>query len=211
MDQKYEWYAMKLVIINVIIFVFQAIFPVITDNFVLVSADVVARPWILVTSMFLHGSITHLFYNMFALALFGSILEKFVGSRNFLFAYFLGGIVASIGSVFFYAAVLGASGAIFAIQGYLAAIRPKMMMWVYGAPMPMFVAVILWAGFNFAGLFFPAGIAYASHLFGLAFGILFGIYTILKYPHVREQREKKHDRVMSEKELDRWEDNYMRN
>jgi len=202
---EFQWYAMKLVIINVVIYVVQLLVPGFTDQFVLVSSDVLFRPWTLVTSMFLHASVTHLLYNMFALALFGSFLEKFVSSKKFLIAYFAGGLVASIGSVFFYNSILGASGAIFAIQGYLATIKPRMMMWVYGAPMPMFLAVLLWALLNFVGIFFPAGIAYASHLFGLGFGILFALFV---HGFPKWDRSKK-ENYPPDEELDAWEERYM--
>lgn len=203
---EFRGYVFILIAINIGMFVMQSVFPWITSEFVLVSSDVLSRPWILVTSMFLHGDALHLIFNMLALALFGIFLEKFIGSEKFLMAYFLTGIVAGVGSTFFYASVLGASGAIFGVQGYLAAIRPKLMMWVFGVPMPMFVAVILWSAFNFAGLFFPAGIAFASHLFGLFFGIILGLYL-----HGKPKIEKKEKNdYPSEEELDAWEDIYMR-
>jgi len=77
-------YSIWLVIICTIIFTLQIIFPQITDQFALYSNRVLYEPWLLVTSIFLHGSFEHLFFNMFALALFGIILESIIGSRNFL-------------------------------------------------------------------------------------------------------------------------------
>ena len=52
--------------------------------------------WQYVTSMFMHGSLPHLLFNMFGLYMFGSALEKVWGSKKFLFFYFAAGIGAGI-------------------------------------------------------------------------------------------------------------------
>lgn len=52
--------------------------------------------WQFVTSMFMHGSLPHLLFNMFGLYMFGSALEKIWGIKKFLFFYFLAGIGAGI-------------------------------------------------------------------------------------------------------------------
>ncbi|MBU0696078.1 MAG: rhomboid family intramembrane serine protease [Bacteroidetes bacterium] len=54
------------------------------------------RIWQLITHLFMHGSVGHIFSNMFALWMFGSILENFMGSKKFLNYYLLSGIGASI-------------------------------------------------------------------------------------------------------------------
>jgi membrane associated rhomboid family serine protease len=54
------------------------------------------RIWQLITHLFMHASLMHLFSNMFALWMFGSILENFLGSKRFLNYYILTGIGASI-------------------------------------------------------------------------------------------------------------------
>jgi membrane associated rhomboid family serine protease len=54
------------------------------------------RIWQLVTHLFMHASIMHIFSNMFALWMFGSILENYLGSKRFLNYYILTGIGASI-------------------------------------------------------------------------------------------------------------------
>jgi len=182
-------YSIWLVIICTIIFTLQIIFPQITDQFALYSNRVLYEPWLLVTSIFLHGSFEHLFFNMFALALFGIILESIIGSRNFLIAFFVSGIIASIGAAFFYPASLGASGAIYGIIGALTAIRPKMTVWVLGVPMPMFVAAVLWALIDLVGMFEPSGIANAAHLFGLASGVVVGVFFRRKFPERRIKEE----------------------
>lgn len=52
--------------------------------------------WQLVTHMFLHGSLSHIFFNMFALVSFGSILEREWGAGRFLLFYFLCGVGAGL-------------------------------------------------------------------------------------------------------------------
>lgn len=54
------------------------------------------RPWQVVTHMFLHGSWSHLFTNMFALWMFGRIMEQSLGSKRFLIYYFVCGIGAAL-------------------------------------------------------------------------------------------------------------------
>ncbi|MGX1024136.1 rhomboid family intramembrane serine protease [Psychroflexus sp. MBR-150] len=51
--------------------------------------------WQLVTHMFMHGGVTHIFFNMFALFIFGSVLEMNVGQQRFLFLYFSAGLGAA--------------------------------------------------------------------------------------------------------------------
>ncbi|MBS3138837.1 rhomboid family intramembrane serine protease [Candidatus Woesearchaeota archaeon] len=132
-----------LVGICIAAFIAQTVIPGFTGLFVLVSAQVLERPWTLVTAIFLHGDLGHLLFNMFALTLFGAILESIVGRKKFLLIFFVGGVIASIGSIFLYKAALGASGAIFAILGTLAILRPKMQVWVSFVPRRCGQSVIL--------------------------------------------------------------------
>jgi len=204
---KYNWYAFKLVAICVVVFILQIIYPEITDQFALDSSLLLSNPWTIITYIFLHGSFQHLFYNMFALALFGSVLEKVIGSRKFLFTFFISGIIAGVGSVIFYSASIGASGAIYGIMGALAVLRPRMIVYVGFAPLPMFLAVVFWAAGDLFGLFFPtSSTAYAAHLFGLFFGLIYGL--ILRKDHgefiVKRPKEEIDDEKFKE-----WEDEYM--
>jgi len=158
---------MPIVIINVIMFFLQILIgESFTNAFLLLSAEAFQRPWILVTSMFLHGGVAHLIFNMYVLLMFGPIIEQRIGPKRFLFIYFTAGIMASIVSTFFYPAALGASGAIFGILGCLAILRPKMRVYVGYVPMPMIIAAVVWAAGDLLGMFIPSGTANAAHLFG---------------------------------------------
>jgi membrane associated rhomboid family serine protease len=158
--------------ITVLIFLLQLAYDPLTDQLALVSAEVATHPWMLITHMFAHGGFEHLLYNMFALVLFGSILERVIGSRRFLVLYFVAGFFAGLGAMFMYPASLGASGAIFGILGALTVLRPRLTVWVGGIPMPMILASVVWGSIDMIGLLFPGQTANMAHLVGLAFGIM---------------------------------------
>lgn len=52
------------------------------------------KPWQIVTHMFMHGGPTHILFNMFALWMFGTPVEQYLGSKNFLFLYLSAGLGA---------------------------------------------------------------------------------------------------------------------
>ena len=61
------------------------------------------RPWQIVTHMFMHGGLTHIFFNMFALYMFGSQLERLWGPQRFLNFY----LVSGLGGFFLHEFVIG--------------------------------------------------------------------------------------------------------
>ena len=102
-----------LIAANVLVFIAQNLINGFTDVFVL--HDIVHNPFTLITSMFLHGSLFHLLSNMFALFLFGLLLEHEIGTKKFLVVYFTSGIIAGAAGSLLYPSLLGASGAIFGV------------------------------------------------------------------------------------------------
>lgn len=90
----------NLLIINLIVFIMQTITPIgedMTTWFGLCSwHGTNFMPYQFITSIFLHGSITHLFSNMFALWMFGRLLEYDLGSRRFLMFYLITGVGAGV-------------------------------------------------------------------------------------------------------------------
>ncbi len=200
-----KYYALWFSLAIFIIFIMQTLFPAITDLFKLTSLLVLTKPWTLLTAIFLHGSITHLLYNLFALALFGTILEHNIGSKRFLYVFFVSGLFASIASVPFYNSVLGASGAIFGVIGTLTILKPKMVIWMYGMPMPMFLAAIIWAVIDILGIFAPGNTANMAHLAGLFSGFVIA-FLIRK----KQLKTSKTDFKLDEDEFIEWEDSYIR-
>lgn len=147
------------------------------------------RSWTFITSIFLHADFEHLFFNMFALFIFGTFLESKIGSEKFLIIFFLSGIAGSIGYMLTASnpaiPAIGASGAVYGIIGTLAIVSPFMMVWFIGmVPMPMIAVAFIWGIMEFLGLFNPGSIAHGAHIFGLIIGVLFGFY-------LRQQENKK--------------------
>ncbi len=75
----------------------------------------------LITGIFLHGSIWHLFFNCYALYTIGSQIENFLGRIKYTLIYFFSGLIGSLVSISFAGntASIGASGAIFGLMGSL--------------------------------------------------------------------------------------------
>jgi hypothetical protein len=201
--EKFKFYAIWLSLICIGVFILQLFIPGFTDFFLLTPAALTRlQIWRFLTSIFLHGSLVHLLYNLFALALFGSILEKFIRGRRFLIVFFVSGIIANLISVNFYTSSLGASGAVYGILGALAVIKPLMMVWAFGFPMPMFLAAILWTGGSVLGIFMPSNIGHIAHLSGIVFGFILGI--IYRKPSRKKQKVK-----IPDKYIRQWESSYM--
>jgi len=200
MEEKetFSWYFAWNSAIIFLVFILQNIFPNITDALALDSSAFLQQPLsliTLVTYIFLHANLNHVLSNLFALVIFGFILEKIAGSRNFLLIFFATGIFSGIASLFFYPSVIGASGAIFGVMGVLAVIRPKMVVLALGIPLPMMAAIILYAALDLGGVFYPSSTANIGHLAGLAAGIICGFVLRPKYklPETKKKDEMKFD------------------
>jgi len=134
------------------------------------------------TYMFLHGSITHLFSNAFVLFFVGGTVERALGGFKFLVNYAAGGFVAGLVSIYYnkwlyYHSLsekamvysVGASGAIFAAVGallWLAVANRGHIEGVSTRRMIMFIILSVYEGFA------NTGIDNAAHLGGLLFGVL---------------------------------------
>lgn len=180
MASKIRGVVLPLVIANAVLFLIQMVYRPFTDMFMLVPSDVFARPWILITSMFLHASFGHIFFNMYALLMFGSLIEQRIGSKRFLITYFSCGAIASlVYSLVSSAPALGASGAIMGILGLTIMLMPDLQILLFFfIPMSMRTAGIAFVVIEILGIFglgFP-GIANTAHLAGLFCGLAYGLY-----------------------------------
>jgi len=164
-----------------VVFMFQLMSDPVTELFIFDPSLALAEPWRFVTSMFLHGSITHLFFNAYALFMFGSLLESQVDRKDYLVIYFGAGL---LGGLAYYATyllgiipaipALGASGAIYGILGAVAILLPDMRVFLFFFPVRMRYAAIIWFAMEFLGTFdISSGIASAAHLGGLIFGLAY--------------------------------------
>lgn len=174
------YYSYFLIAVTVVAYVLQLLIPQLTDVLILSSPALLSRPWSVVTSIFLHSSLMHLFFNMLVLYFFGPILERQVGSGRFLLLYAVSGILAGVAQVFAFpgSAVLGASGAIFGVLGALTVLMPSMVIYLFFVPIKMVYATLLFAALDL----FPVlagssdGVAHIAHLAGLAAGLAAGFY-----------------------------------
>ncbi|MCX6814689.1 MAG: rhomboid family intramembrane serine protease [Candidatus Aenigmarchaeota archaeon] len=204
---KFQWRALELTGICIIVFILSQIFPdFFYGNFVLSRSSVLFQPWTIVTHIFMHADFTHLYFNMFALAVFGSLFEKQAGSRNLLIVFFMGGLASAAADLVFYQSSLGASGAIFAVLGCFAIFRPRSVVWVLGVPMYVLAAFFIWITLDLIGFFSPDNIAHGAHLAGMAYGAIYGLWLRKLHPEQKKEREKP---ALTEKDLEEWEKRYM--
>lgn len=183
-----------LLMIIGIVFILQAVSDEVNYLFIFIPTIALSEPWRFVSSMFLHGGLMHLFFNAYALFLFGSILERKVTKKEYLVIFFGAGL---LGGLLYYLTIFtpfapmcddgfggtwpcpawGASGAVFGILGAVAVLLPNMRIFVWFIPMSMRQAAVFWIVLEFLGTFNPdSGIASAAHLGGLFFGLAYAWY-----------------------------------
>jgi membrane associated rhomboid family serine protease len=141
------------------------------------------RIWTFVTYMFVHGSVTHILFNMLALFFFGIHVERQMGSKEFLLFYFVTGALAGVFSFLVYyftgssrVILMGASGAVFAVELAYAIFFPTSVIYLWGI-IPLRAPVMV-LGFTALELFFSifnrgSGVAHLTHLAGFAFAWLY--------------------------------------
>jgi membrane associated rhomboid family serine protease len=138
--------------------------------------------WTFVTYMFVHGGISHILFNMLALFIFGTQVERRMGSKEFLLFYLLTGTLAGFFSFLVYfltgtgAVLMGASGAIFAVQLAYAVFYPGSIIFIWGI-LPLRAPVMV-LGFTALEIFFSVtgfqpGVAHLTHLAGFAFAWIY--------------------------------------
>lgn len=189
----------NLVAINILIFIATLV----NENFMVANfamfypASPFFKPWQILTHMFMHGGFWHIFFNMYSLLMFGSILERSLGTKKYLIFYFvtgLGAVALHTGVEWLQARVfiangiakayqqllvtptLGASGAIYGVLIGFAMLYPQARLTLIFPPIPMtakwlviiFAAIELFSGIN--GI--QDGVAHFAHLGGMLFGWL---------------------------------------
>ena len=172
-----------LILSNVTIFAAQELFGLhnlFAYNFGLVPKLFFAgKVWQLVTYMFLHGGLGHIFFNMLALWMFGSVLEREWGSGEFLKYYLIiglgGGLCYALFNPGSIIPTVGASGAIYGLLLAYAVLYPDAIIYVYFV-IPLkakWFALIFGAIELLFSLRGSDGIAHLAHLGGMAFGFLY--------------------------------------
>jgi membrane associated rhomboid family serine protease len=177
-----------LIIANVIVFLLQQVAGnVLTALFALWSVgDSLFQPWQLLTYSFLHGGFLHIFFNMFALYMFGSPLEMFWGGRRYAFYYLASILTAAATELIVMNAtqvggpVIGASGGVFGLLLAFAWYFPRQRLFVIPIPVPL-PAWLFVTLYGVAELFFGVtgiqpGVAHFAHLGGMLGGALSILY-----------------------------------
>ena len=131
--------------------------------------------------MFVHGSFYHILFNMLGLFLFGTQLERRMGSTEFLLLYMLTGVGTGLVSLALGMSVVGASGAIYALLLAFATYFPDARIFFFGfipmrAPIAVIVFAVLSLVFHFTGLM--GGVAHLAHLSGIVLGYLYFVIRI---------------------------------
>lgn len=199
-----------------------------TKLFWLYPPDAIGHVWVwqFFTYMFLHSTTDpwHLIFNLLGLWMFGSEVERALGVRQFLTLYFTAGIFAGICCCVFtpWTPIMGASGAIFAIEVAFAMYFPNATVIFYFFPMKAKYLVMIFAGITIFNCIVPKGgnIAHFAHLGGLVYGFLFVRYSfrvvnLLKKWQIHQQEKeltKDHDlRAKVDEILDKVNRNGLRN
>lgn len=124
------------------------------------------EPWRMLTSLFVHGSILHILFNMYSLFVLGPELERLVGRWRFIALFLLSGLGGSVAVLLSSpnSAVIGASGAIFGLFGAYFVIARHLG----GNSRQLIIVIVI----NLAIGFIVPGIAWQAHVGGLIIGAL---------------------------------------
>jgi membrane associated rhomboid family serine protease len=175
---------MALVFVNTIIFFGSLVFKEAAAAFYLIPSELYKAPYTIITSMFMHADIFHLFGNMYCLWVFGDNIEDRLGKVKYLSIYLGTGICATI--VYIITATnpniptLGASGAVSGVMGAYLALYPGARIDIsgiiyfrpikYSLPAWFYIGIlffglqILWASLDMPG------VAWFAHIGGLVAG-----------------------------------------
>lgn len=184
-----------LIIVNILIFIFTYFRPNLEFQYIIWILG--TKPkfllnglelYTLVTSMFLHGDIHHIFGNMLYLWIFGDNVEDRMGHKNFLLFYLIAGITASIVQSLLtpdsIVPMIGASGAISGVLGAYFILFPwariltiffGFMIWLVEIPAYYylgfwFILQLLYGFISLGGYKIP--IAFWAHIGGFIFGLI---------------------------------------
>ncbi len=173
-----------LILINVAVFLLQQLAPdLMAGLFALWPlGSPLFRPWQLISYAFLHGNLVHIFFNMFALFMFGRALEAYWGGRRLVTFYLVCVLTAALTQLLVQSGsgaqeeVIGASGGVFGVLLAFAWYFPRQRIILLFPPIPMpawlFVTV-----YGLLELFFGVtgrqqGVAHFAHLGGMLGGAL---------------------------------------
>lgn len=201
----------NLLLMNIVVFLIQYMFPryeiQILENFALFNMESpFFKIWQPVSYMFLHGNFSHLFFNMFALWMFGRQIEYDLGQKKFLTYYFVTGVGAGLFNMLvgylmasgasgvelhnlMMTPTVGASGAVFGILLAFGMLHPEDRIMLLIPPVPLkakWFVIIYGAIELLGGVRGGDNIAHFAHLGGMFFGLALLIYW-------KKSRQKKNN------------------
>jgi membrane associated rhomboid family serine protease len=205
----------NLIIINAICFAFSYTFAMVfhinLNDWLGLHFPLAAHfyPWQYFTYMFLHADFSHIFFNMFALWMFGTVLERYWGSKRFLFYYLFCGVGAGVIQTLVYwyqlsdlppiyyvhlmenINTIGASGAVYGLLLAFGMMFPNNYIYLYFLfPIKakwfvlIFGLIELFSGIRGSQL---DNIAHFAHLGGMIFGLILLLYWRRKSRHRTNQ------------------------
>ena len=166
-----------IIAINFLLFIATLVVPELVLLLGLQPVIFLHQPWTIVTNLFIHAGFWHILANMFTFYFFGSYLFRLIGRGKFLTVYFGGGILGNILFILLaqpFLIAVGASGAVFALGGALAVMRPQLKVFIFPLPVPLPLWIAVIGGFLI--LSFLPFIAWQAHLGGLVFGLVAGYF-----------------------------------
>lgn len=187
---KSAW--LYIVLVNILVYLAFQVFPDLVYDISLVPLYVRFRHfyWQFFSYMFSHAEFWHLLSNMLALFVFGSVIERAVGTGEFLLFYLLTGTLSGVAAYFtywysgmYYTVLLGASGAVYALLYLFSVLFPSSMVLLFGViPIPSPILVLLYFLIELFSAFRSDGTAHLVHLFGLLFGVIYSIVRMRMNP-----------------------------
>ncbi len=185
---KAAYITLALIGINIIVFVLTSMVPSLYYNGAMYTAGVVmdGEFYRILTAIFIHADIGHIFNNMLMLGLVGAIIENYTGHGLFLFLYILSGIFGNLLSMSYeikndlqYISV-GASGAVMGVVGFLCVwivVNRK----VLSKDKSMLLRLIFLLIFVIDSCFFQSGANTVAHLGGFLTGFVIGVINIVVF------------------------------
>lgn len=196
-----------LILANLAMLLLGGVTPGLANALMLIPLYIPIRPWTVVTYMFLHAGFAHFFFNMLALYFFGPRLEARLGGRRFIGLYLTSGIAGAVMSLVTpYAAIIGASGAVFGVMLGYAHFWPRDIVYVFFLPMEArWLVVLMTAVALFGGVLGgQSGIAHFAHLGGFVGGFLYLRWIELRSPAVQFRATAAPAPRSSVADIDRW-------
>jgi rhomboid family protein len=177
-----------LLIANVAVFVLQQLLPNVLEQWGAFNSRLAINQfqvWRFVTYMFLHGSMSHILFNMLGVWIFGTQIEALWGQRTFLFFYFICGLGGSfLYGIFGFLGfgggwMLGASGAVMGLLLAYGMSFPNNLVFLMGfIPIKAKYLVVLYGLMDLLSIPNNDGVANLAHLGGLLAGFIFIQITI---------------------------------